>query len=313
MEVNILFLGGAKRVSLAERFVSAGSRTGVNLRIFSYELGEDVPISAVGTIVVGLRWNHPHVLDHIAATVRDRRIHVLLPFVDPATILAAQLKAELRGCLIPVSPEPVCRRFFDKLWAHEWFLSHGFDVPVFDGRFPAIAKPVLGSASNGVRILSGESESRLFFESHRANDYLLQRYVTGREYTVDCYIAQDGRTVAVIPRQRLVVAAGEVIKTRTIHRPDMVAICRQIIGRACLRGPINIQFIEDERSGRLYLMEVNPRFGGGVIASIEAGADMPLYVLNEYLGRENVPLERWDENLLMMRANREFFRDAADH
>ena len=54
-------------------------------------------------------------------------------------------------------------------------------------------------------------------------------------------------------------------------------------------------------------MEINPRLGSGVVASIEAGADVCLNILNEYLEIPNDFNYSWKENLLMVRAYREFY------
>ena len=52
-KINIMFLGGAKRVSLAEHFIKSGKRLGREVRIFSYELSSDCPIASIGKVVVG--------------------------------------------------------------------------------------------------------------------------------------------------------------------------------------------------------------------------------------------------------------------
>ena len=45
-EINILFLGGAKRVSLARKVIAAGEKLGVRVNIFSYELSPEVKSEA---------------------------------------------------------------------------------------------------------------------------------------------------------------------------------------------------------------------------------------------------------------------------
>ena len=62
-KIRILFLGGAKRVSMAEKFISAGHRVGIEVEIFSYELSREVPIASIAGILTGLRWGAaPHSL-----------------------------------------------------------------------------------------------------------------------------------------------------------------------------------------------------------------------------------------------------------
>ena len=73
-------------------------------------------------------------------------------------------------------------------------------------------------------------------------------------------------------------------------------------------GPVTIQFIKEFSTNIIYIIEINPRFGGGVLNSIEAGADAPSYILHEYLGCTLTPINKYKNKLLMMRADREFFQ-----
>ena len=59
--LNILFLGGAKRVSLAERFISAGNQLGFHVNLFSYEIEKCVPFASVGKIIIGKLWSDNNV------------------------------------------------------------------------------------------------------------------------------------------------------------------------------------------------------------------------------------------------------------
>lgn len=307
-QVKILFLGGAKRVSIAERFIDAGRRLELDIKLFSYELTDEVPVRELATIIKGKYWTDTDVLEHITSVCQENEIDILIPFVDPATILAPQISGALPGCFIPSSSESLSRMFYDKREAQSWFEENDIDVPYFTGSFPAIAKPVHGSASNGLRVLYDKSETDQFFQRHMETDFLMQRLITGEEYSVDCYVEQSGKIIAIVPRIRLQVAGGEVIKSQTVNEPGLISITEEIIRRSGLTGPLCIQFIKEAETGKLFAIEVNPRFGGGVLASIEAGADMPFYLLNEYLGNKNKPCTDWQAGVLMMRAHREFFK-----
>ncbi|WP_298822930.1 hypothetical protein, partial [uncultured Capnocytophaga sp.] len=62
-KINILFLGGAKRVSIAEEFIRAGNTLGYNVSIFSYELDENCPIAFIGKVIKGYRWNNDSIFE----------------------------------------------------------------------------------------------------------------------------------------------------------------------------------------------------------------------------------------------------------
>lgn len=311
--INILFLGGAKRVSLAERFMAAGRKLDKAVKIFSYELDEYVPIGSIGKVIIGLKWKDKNILDHLAETVQKNNIHIVLPFVDPAIGICSKLRSVCPNVFIPVSPEESCNIFFDKRKANDWFIANKFPVPVADERFPLIAKPAKGSAAKGLLRIADKEEYKKFADREDAESYLVQRYVDADEYTVDCYIDQQGKVLATVPRRRVEITGGEVMKALTVRNDILMQLAKDIIIKANLRGPVNVQFLRDKKTGDIFVMEINPRFGGGVIGSIEAGANMPEMLLREYLGLPNHEVNDWQENLLMMRTYREYFMYADNY
>lgn len=79
------------------------------------------------------------------------------------------------------------------------------------------------------------------------------------------------------------------------------------------RGPITIQFIRNKQTGDAYVMEINPRLGGGVIAAIAAGGNMPAFLLDECEGKSPVAVDDWKENTLMTRYFKEVIFYADNH
>lgn len=309
--INILFLGGAKRVSVAEEFIKAGKQLGKMVNIFSYELTDSVPISFIGKVIIGRKWKDADVTAHLNQVIKENSIHIIIPFVDPATVVAARLKEEGCSAFIPVSSPQACSVFFNKIKANEWFISSNMPVPVSTGRPPLIAKPAFGSASKGIVVLRTKEDIEQFRQNFTEDDYLLQRYVDADEYSVDCYVSPRSKNViCIVPRKRIEVTSGEVTQTVTRKDQRFISLSRQMLELSGLEGPVTIQFLEEKNTKEVYFMEVNPRFGGGVMAAIGAGANIPLYVLRDYLNASNEEEINWQDNLLMMRTYREFYRYA---
>ncbi|MCX7986415.1 MAG: ATP-grasp domain-containing protein [Bacteroidales bacterium] len=309
-EINILFLGGARRTSLAERFVMAGEKLGKVVNVFSYELSKEVPLIAIAReIIVGKRWNDPQLFEHLLSVVKEKNIHILLPFVDPAVeVLALFRRIAPSDVFIPVSNVEIAKTFFDKKLANEWFIFHGFPVPEEDKKYPLIAKPRKGSAAKGLAIFQNEQEREIFFQTHSPEDYLIQAYLSADEFTVDSYVSVRGNGIlGVVPRQRLEVFNGEVVKSVTTRNEEIIDLSKKILGAAAFCGPITIQFLRERSTGKIYVMEINPRFGGGVINTIEAGFDIPSILLKEYLNLPIETVDSWQENLMMMRTFKEIF------
>ncbi|MDO4335239.1 MAG: ATP-grasp domain-containing protein [Bacteroidales bacterium] len=306
-KINILMLGGARRVSMAELFKRSGERIGREVNIVSYELMEQVPIALVAKVVVGLRWSDPNVVPDIVRVAREYEIDIILPFVDGAIEIASKVKQHLPEVFIPVGDFETNRTMFDKVEAAKAFEAAGIPIPktysVINAKMPAIAKPRKGSASRGIKIFNSLDE---LMHLENLSDYLVQEYIDNRdEYTVDCYVSQKGEILTVVPRVRLEVMGGEVTRTITCRNATLDRLSRDVIEKFKLRGPVTLQFIHDIDRNRFLLMEVNPRLGGGVVCSIYAGAPIPDYILDESRGITLKACDDWAYNTLMARYQKE--------
>lgn len=300
-------LGGARRVSMAELLKRSGERLGYNIKIISYELDSTVPIATVGKVVTGLRWSDPGVVEDILRIVIEHEVKIILPFVDGSISVAARCMERMPDLFVPVSDPETSILMFDKKLAAEAFEKEGIPIPltysIIDAEMPVIAKPRFGSASRGIHIFH-DIEDLMHLKD--ISDYLLQEFIEEKkEYTVDCYVAKDGRILVTVPRERLEIMGGEVTRTVTVRIPQLEEMCRDIIGKFKLIGPVTLQFLYDIRRDRFLLMEINPRLGGGVICSIYAGAPIPDYILSEALGIPVRPCDDWADRTLMARYQKE--------
>lgn len=306
--LTILFLGGARRVSLAELLKRSGERIGCKVDIVSYELTLEVPISLVAKVVKGLKWSDPGVVDDIERVAREYGVDIILPFVNGAIEIASICRDRLKNVFVPVTDFSVASRLFDKAEAANEFKEAGLPIPrtysVLSAQMPAIAKPRKGGSSRGIHIFRNMED---LMHLNDLKSYLVQEYIENcKEYTVDCYISEKNEILVSVPRERLEIMGGESNRTRTCHNEVLEKLSREVIGKFSLRGPVNLQFIHDLDADRYLLMEVNPRLGGGVICSIYAGAPITDYIIKEALGIELHPCDDWVSGTLMAR----YFKEA---
>lgn len=289
--ISMLFLGGAKRVAVGRMFERACHDRGIECSITGYELDRHCPLAAIGDVVEGLKWSDPAIFDTLDQVSDAYGIDIVVPFVDPAVSIAARYAAMNHfghEIFSPVSSHELSARMFDKCAAAELFEQLGLPIPATyrPGELfsPMIAKPRFGSASKGLVFV--DSPKKLRELESQADRYLIQERIDNRnEITVDCYVGvNDGRIYTVSPRVRLEVSGGESVRTLTVDDPEAVDLACHVIEAIGLRGAVTIQLIRDLDNGRLLLMEINPRLGGGVVASVHAGADIPALIIADALG-----------------------------
>lgn len=286
--ISILFLGGAKRVSMARRFKESAASLGIDCRIFSYELSTKEPIACEAEVIVGRRWKDPEVDADLRRIIAENDIRIVVPFVDGAVAVAARL-AEV--AFVPSGSPEQAEAMFDKVAAARLFEKAGVAVPqTFRRSFDCqryIAKPRHGSASKGIVVCESAAQVG---ELAATDDYLIQEYIADREeYTVDCYASVvSGQLLVACPRRRIEVIGGEVFRTVTVRDEAIESLAAAAVTRLGLRGAVTVQILRDRADGRLMIMEINPRLGGGAVCSVAAGADIPGLILREAYG---FPLE----------------------
>lgn len=273
-------------MSMARLMTDTAARLGFDARMYSFELGEDVPIAAVAEVITGGKWSDPALVDQLNQACIDKKIDIILPFVDGAVEVAAEYCEQNVQVWSPVSSPEISRAMFDKKIADELLRAQGIPLPrIMTGSepslFPVIAKPRTGSASKGIVVVHNIEQWR---ELNLDPDlYIVQEYIANRkEYTLDCYIDHTNHITAISPRLRIEVVGGEVSRTVTVDLPEGVEIARKAIRAVGLCGAVTVQLIADVDTSRLMLMEINPRLGGGAVCSVYAGVNLPEMIINDW-------------------------------
>lgn len=312
-ELNILITCANRRVALIDAFRQALALARAAGRVVAVEANQATPtyhLADEGVILPLVK--DPAFLPAMLDTARRYAPCVIVPVTDlDIPLLAAHAeKFHAVGATPAVgSPEAValCR---DKTRMGELLARAGLegltslDLEAFEARpfFPCFVKPTDGSASIGAAVIRGPAQ----LAAHLARfgrGVVVQEWVEGQEFTIDVYRTRAGQVRCVVPRQRLAVRSGEVEKGLT--RLDRRLIDDTIkLASACegLWGVFCCQCRRRDESAPPRFFEVNPRFGGGCLLSIQAGANLPLYLVQEVLGMEvNARLGEFTDRLLMLR------------
>lgn len=264
-------------------------------------------------------------IDYIPAlleAVRKHHVGLLVPLTDLDLRSLARHRDEFAetGCTVMVGDEASVTLCRDKTRCN-FVLKKARLMPIrtctlndFRKRpfFPCFVKPVRGSGGVGTGVIQDKKE----LEGHIATfgDMLIvQEYVPGSEYTIDVYRSRDGQVRCVVPRQRLVIRSGEVEKGVTVK--DDVLIDAAVRLGSMLGGLWGVYCCQCRRdtTGAPRFFEINPRFGGGAPLSIAAGANLPLYLMQEVLGLPiTAEVGNFTDRLLMLRYDEAVFVQVDD-
>ena len=261
-------------------------------------------------------------IDCLLEIVRSRRIGLLVPLTDLDLVVLSESRErfEQLGCTVMIATPDVVTTCRNKLKTNDMVAAAGlkpiasYTLSEFlaDPFYPCFIKPIDGSAAIG----SAKIEDEVRLHGHVAtyeDATLVQEYIPGQEYTIDVYRSRDGEIHAIVPRQRLMVRGGEVQTGITVADEQLMDATRRLVEQFDgLWGALCCQ-CRREPGGEPRFFEINPRFGGGVPLAIVAGADVPLYLLQEVLG---MPITsqcgQFTDRLLMLRYDEALYRQIDD-
>lgn len=279
-EIHILVTGVGRRVELMQAFRQAALKLDVNLKIYGADIAGTAPALAYCdyTRKVCTMCDSQYIQQLVDICVSDK-IDLVMPTIDTDLLVLSQNTAafEAVGAKVLISKTDkilICR---DKNNTGEFFRSCGLKAPrtynnykEYSGTYPCFIKPKDGSSS--INAFKVEDEEELEVYANQIDDYIIQPFVSGREFTIDIFCDFEGNPIFITPRERIQVRAGEVLKTM-IYMDDVMIEEAKILCKAfkpC--GPMTVQLIQDKNTGDNYYIEINPRYGGGAPLSMKAGA-----------------------------------------
>lgn len=311
--LTLIFTCAGRRVELLQAFRAAAARLGVPLRTIGIDNDPTAPaMFCVDEAVLAPRANDPAYIPLVLDVVRRSSAAALIPTIDTDLQVLSDHRDEIArlGC-IPLIGEPdVIRTCRDKTLTYAFLRRNGIDTPEtltpdqLRGRtlkFPLFMKPRTGSASLGAHRINDQNE--LDYHLPRCVDPIIQEFVAGVEHTLDVYVGLTGTPRCVVPRARWQVRGGEVSKGVVVKDLDVMNAGRRVVEALgpSVRGLVTLQCIVTG-SRHIRFIEINPRFGGGAPLGIAAGANYPLWILQELLGQSpTITFDGFRHGLCMLR------------
>lgn len=256
--------------------------------------------------------------DYISALLeesRKRKVDAIIPLNDLELPVLSSNKEifEREGVRVLVAGREIIDLCFDKFRTVSFSEKIGLDtIPTFFNPDEAlqykkvepgcsfIIKPRWGTASLGLDFPRNDNElisqyeilkERLkdsFLDRYNSIDYdhcmLIQRKITGKEYGMDVINDLKGNYKASFIRWKIAMRSGETDKAIMIHENKLKEVGERIARylKHIVIADCDI-LIED---GRIFLLEINPRFGGGYPFSHMAGANLPLAIIEWLKGND---------------------------
>ncbi|HVG42122.1 MAG TPA: ATP-grasp domain-containing protein [Chitinophagaceae bacterium] len=309
--MNILITSAGQRVSLIRAFQKELKNLYPASKVFTTDLCPE--LSAACNISDEYfqvkKVTDPTYIDELIQLCQQKNIKMIVPTIDTELTVLAQNKSQFHqlGIHVIISSAFFVEQCRDKRKINLFFQQREIAIPKpvekDNPHFPLFIKPYDGSLSADNYIIHTVEDLR---EHHLTNEkFLFMEYIDKKdydEYTVDMYFDKSNTVKCIVPRKRILIRAGEINKGIT-SKNRIVPYLKEKLGFIeGAVGCLTVQVFLNKTTDHIIAIEINPRFGGGYPLSYRAGANYPLWLIEEYFNQQTISYtDNWDDQTLMLR------------
>jgi len=301
--MNILLTGAGRRNFLVQFFRDALAGRG---QVIACDSSGSAPALAVADRhMVVPRMDAPDYCGAILEICRHHSVRLIVSVNDLEIPVLAEHAARFREVgAIPVVPSPeIVRMCLDKWASFLWLRERGIQTPntcpTLDGanaalargdlRFPLLIKPRWGTSSIGIETVENERELELAFawskiRLHRTapgllaqtdpdRAFVIQERLEGLEYGLDVVNDLQGIHRATLARRKLVMRAGNTDRAISVVDPALERLGATLGLHLAHLGSCDCDVLVTGQGS--FVLDINPRLGGGYPFSHMAGANLP--------------------------------------
>jgi carbamoyl-phosphate synthase large subunit len=115
---------------------------------------------------------------------------------------------------------------------------------------------------------------------------LLQEDISGEEFDIAAVGDGSGKVLGVTPMRKMqLTSKGKAWGGMTLDSAEIMTAVKRIIKTLKWRGPTEIEIMKRKKDGKLFLIEINPRFPAWIYLSAGAGCNLPGLMLDHLFGK----------------------------
>jgi len=303
--VNVLLTSVGRRSYLVDYFKEALGNTG---KVFGANSTKDTSAMQIVDEAFEVPYvNDPEYVPTLIKICKEKNVGLVVSLFDIDLPYLAEAKAEFNelGITVVISSPKVIEIANDKWLTYQFLKENGLDTPTThvkmeefcrdyeEGKidFPVIIKPRWGMGSLSMFKAYSMNELVFFYGYCKAeikrsylsiladkqidNAIIIQEIIDGPEYGVDVFNDLDGNHLTTVIKQKLAMRSGETDSSLTIEHKTIEAIASKLSELLSHVGNLDVDILEDKKTGAFKVLEFNARFGGGYPFSHLSGVNFP--------------------------------------
>ncbi len=224
-------------------------------------------------------------IECLVGKVEQLKPKVLLPTHDESVVIMRHRNLFPEDLIIPYESDSKLLVLANKARATQLAKEAGVPVPKVytDGdkisAFPVVFKTAIGNSAKGVYFPKNEGELVALQESFVNTEVLIEEWIGGTDYSVDC-VRCDGFWKSSVYHALVTKTdgGGTTTQREIVDVPILEEYARRILDYVNFKGVCGLDFRYDPKSGKAAFIEINARFTGGLATPVAAGFEIPWIV-----------------------------------
>ncbi|MBN2816390.1 MAG: ATP-grasp domain-containing protein [Campylobacterales bacterium] len=255
-------------------------------------IGADINSDVVTKSSVDIFWHMPRLdeltFQELLNYVQENNISYIIPTRDAELLFFSKYKTSLLnyGVHTFVADVEVVNFCYDKLHFYtqrkiDWAIQTSTTLENIQTE-NIVLKERFGAGAKDIKCNVTKTETLTFADS--LQNPIFQPYISGDEYSIDCYVDKHMQCRAVVVRSRDVVVNGESQISTTKEIPELKQQAAAFVELHRIQGHSLLQVILNEKGS--HLIECNARFGGASSLSEYVGLRSFYWFFLESVGKK---------------------------
>lgn len=152
-----------------------------------------------------------------------------------------------------------------------------------------IIKPLDGCSGEGVALVKDRCElNRYFSTAEKTEKFIFQDYIESENFGINL-LCRDGEILAYTAQRELAKSEHMFAPSQGVEIIDdreLYNLAVKLSKSLCWSGVAQIDVLKDKMNGQYYVLEINPRFWGSMLASLYSGVNFPELMIFAATGKE---------------------------
>lgn len=225
-------------------------------------------------------------IEYLNKVIEEYKIEYIYPAHDSACVYLSKHSKSINAVIVCSEYDTVaiCRSKSKtySFFKGEEFIPITYKTPEQVQEFPVFVKPTVGQGAVGAEKI--DNMEQLKFALEKDESLVICEYLSGVEYSVDCFTDKDGNLRVARLRDRERIRAGISVRSKVLDSDNkIVQIANALNSKLKFRGAWFFQ-VKKNYNGEYRLMEVSPRIPGTMGLSRNLGINFPLITLFDMWG-----------------------------